>query len=149
MYFKRSWSSSPPSVCSTSSKSFRPFLRSIQSRWLFQAWFAKKIMHFYKNASFTVVLLIIALFNYFEEKIPLNQKVSWALKLVFCYSRLNTEHKLLINPDSNATLIQPKPPAPHSNMGSSYFWGSLLLLIFRPSITFGQPWICRYPWQKK
>ena len=58
----------------------------------------------------------------------------WPLKLVFCYSRLNTKHKLLKNPDSNATFIQPKPPAPQSissklsnNMGSWLFGGSKLI----------------------
>ena len=38
----------------------------------------------------------------------------WLLKLVFGYSALSTKHKLLKNPNSDATHIQPTPTAPHS-----------------------------------
>ena len=51
-------------------------------------------------------------------KCALNQKKIvfsfWLLKLVFGYSALSTKHKLLKNPNSDATHIQPTPTAPHS-----------------------------------
>ena len=59
-----------------------------------------------------MVLLIIAFIDYFQKTWALNQKVSfcfWPTKLGFGYSRFNTKHKLLKNPDTNATLIQLKP----------------------------------------
>ena len=56
------------------------------------------------------------------------------LKLVFGYSALSTKHKLLKNPNSDATHIQPTPTAPHSispklsnTMGSQFFDRSKLI----------------------
>ena len=68
-----------------------------------------------KDHSSVVVLLKVAFPNDFEKKMCFEQISNCFaighLNQFCCYSRLNTKHKLIINPNSNAFHIQPKPTA--------------------------------------
>ena len=117
MYFKQTWSSSPLWVSSTSSKYVRPLVRSIKSWCNFSTLVPKKKYQIYrKDDSGDVKIGISQPFS--RENRPWTKIHIFffflATSIFFCFSRLNTKHKLVKNPDSNATLIQPMPPAPRS-----------------------------------
>ena len=110
MYFKQSWSSSSPWVSSTSSNNFKPLARAIKSRCNFSSLVHKKNTNLLQGQQLRRGVIK----NYISQKFS-RENVLWTkrpLKLVLCYSRPNTKQKLLKNPDSNDTLIQPKLTAP-------------------------------------
>ena len=81
----------------------------------FKAQFQTKVYNFLQGRQLRVGDFKNLMFQRFSrENMLLTNKSAYCLcqlTLVFCYSRLNTKHKQLKDPNSNGTHIQPKSSA--------------------------------------
>ena len=136
MYLKQTWNQSPIWVSSTSSKYLELSYIVVQSWWnLSSLIHKKKYIYLLQGQQLRSGVVETCISHQFSRENLLWRKKSffcfWPLKSAFCYSRLNTKHKSLKNPKSNAPHTQPKPQAAKSiskkisnNMRSSFFEGS-------------------------